>query len=62
MTREPPVVRALDADQTHPYRQTELLAEMNKRLAGKVKVNGFDIQCVRQAHRFSELKVFKAEQ
>jgi hypothetical protein len=49
-----PVVRALDADQTHPYRQTELLAEMNKRLAGKVKVNGFDIQCVRQAHKIDK--------
>jgi hypothetical protein len=56
-----PVVRALDADQTHPFRQTELLAEVKKRLPGKGKVNSFDIQCVRQAHKIDKNPTYSHE-
>jgi hypothetical protein len=45
-----PTVRALDLDQTHPFRQTELLKELNKRLGGKVNVTGHQVQCIRRAH------------
>jgi len=49
-----PAVRALNPDVTHPFRQTEMLKEMNKRLAGRGKVNPFDIQCVRKAHKIDK--------
>jgi hypothetical protein len=40
-----PVVHALDPDHTHPFRQTEVLTELNKRLPGtKRKVTGYDVQ------------------
>jgi hypothetical protein len=41
-----PAYQALDYDKTHPYRQKELVARVNKRLAGVSKVNSYDIQCV----------------
>jgi len=45
-----PTVRALDLDKTYPFRQTEVVAEVNKRLDGGRKVSRFDIQCVRSTH------------
>jgi hypothetical protein len=47
-----PTVRALDPDDTHPFRQTELLKELNKRLEGKAAgtITGHQVQCVRRAH------------
>lgn len=53
-----PTIRSLDPDQTHPFRQTELLAEVNKRLAGTRKVNGFDVLCVRRAHGIDDKPVY----
>lgn len=42
-----PAYRVVSPDDTHPYRQKELVTEVNKRLNGN-KVNGFDVQCVRR--------------
>lgn len=42
-----PAYRVVSPDDTHPYRQKELVCEVNKRLMGP-KINGFDIQCVRR--------------
>jgi hypothetical protein len=53
-----PAVRALDPDRAYPFRQTELLTEINKRLDGKRKVSGFDVQCVRRAHGIDDKPVY----
>jgi hypothetical protein len=42
-----PAYRVVRPDDTHPYRQKELVAEVNKRGNG-AKINGFDVQCVRR--------------
>jgi len=47
-----PMVRALDLDGTYPFRQKEVLIELNKRLDGKV--NAFDLQCVRTVYRLDD--------
>jgi hypothetical protein len=44
----------LDPDQTHPYRQTELLQRLNRRLPPGSEVNSHDIKCVRKVHGISE--------
>jgi Putative DNA-binding domain/EC042_2821-lke REase len=38
-------------DETHPYRQKEALAEINRRIQGKGHINQFDIQLVRRHFR-----------
>jgi hypothetical protein len=46
-----PVVRALDPDRTHPFRQKELLIELNKRLPDtRRQMTGYDAQCVRKVY------------
>jgi hypothetical protein len=44
----------LDPDQTHPYRLTELLQELNQRLPPGSQVNSHDLKCVRKVHDISE--------
>jgi hypothetical protein len=44
-----PVVGRADFDATHPHRQTEVVARVNRRI-GTTVVSGYDIQCVRRAH------------
>ena len=48
-----PVYGRLDPNQTHPFRQTELVAEMNKRLPAGGHINAYDVQCVRGAHKIA---------
>jgi len=43
-----PAYRVVSPDETHPYRQKELVVEVNKRLNG-TKINGFDVQCIRRS-------------
>jgi hypothetical protein len=52
LSNEPgaPVFGKLDPDETHPYRQTELIAEMAKRLPKATTFNSFDSLAVRTAH------------
>ncbi len=45
-----PAARFLKPDETHPYRQKELVPQINKRLDGKVRVTSYHIQCVRRIH------------
>jgi hypothetical protein len=41
----------LSPDQTHPYRQVELLPEVNKRLPAGLAVKPYDLHSVRRVHR-----------
>jgi hypothetical protein len=49
-----PVYGRLDPDRTHPYRQKELVTEVNRRLPEGVEVKGYDILSVRRVHGISE--------
>jgi hypothetical protein len=44
-----PAYRKVDPDKTHPYRLTEVVEQLNKKLGGK-KATSFDIQCVRKSY------------
>jgi len=48
-----PVYGKLDPDKTHPYRQTDLIPVVNRKLPGKKTVNSHDILSVRRAHDIS---------
>jgi len=41
---------AKDPGLTHPYRQKELIVTVNEALAGKGKINQFDVRCLDLAH------------
>ncbi len=45
-----PAYRKLDYDLTHPFRQKEAVAEINRGLAGRTSVNSFDIQCINRVY------------
>jgi hypothetical protein len=55
LTADPgaPVYGKLDPDRTHPYRQKELIAEVNERLKRRA-VNAYDIQAVRTVYEINE--------
>lgn len=50
LTSDPgaPAYYAVPLDQTHPYRQKELVKEVNTRLMGKRTINMHDIICIRR--------------
>ena len=43
----------MDPDQSHPYRQKEVIREVNARLDGQ-SVNAFDVLSVRRVHAIPE--------
>jgi hypothetical protein len=43
-----PLYRAIDFDVTHPYRQKELIEEVNRRLPGNAAINSYDFQSVKR--------------
>jgi hypothetical protein len=45
-----PEYRLVDPDTTHPFRQKELVAEVNERLPTGERINQFDIQAVRHLY------------
>jgi Schlafen, AlbA_2 len=45
-----PVYGKLDPDDSHPHRQTELIAQANKRLPGSFTINPHDVLSVRKTH------------
>jgi hypothetical protein len=45
-----PAFRQVSVDETHPFRQKEVAAEVNVRLAGAKAIIPYHIQCVRQAY------------
>ncbi len=49
-----PTVRALPIDETHPYRQKEVVLEVNKAMAGAHEISAHDILCVRRIHRVED--------
>jgi hypothetical protein len=55
LTTDPhaPLYGQVDPDQSHPYRQKEVIREVNVRL-GKGTVNAFDVLSVRRVHAISE--------
>jgi hypothetical protein len=55
LTTDPhaPLYGQVDPDQSHPYRQKEVIREVNARL-GEGAVNAFDVLSVRRVHAVSE--------
>ena len=55
LTTDPhaPLYGQVDPDRSHPYRQKEVIREVNTRLVG-VSVNAFDVLSVRRVHAVSE--------
>ena len=53
-----PTVRVVDRDLTHPYRQKELIAEVQHHLPKSAKFNSFDVLAIRKAHRVDDRKDF----
>ena len=49
-----PAYRKLDYDATHPFRQTELVKEVNRALKSQTKINSFDIQCINRVYETCE--------
>lgn len=45
-----PSYRKIDPDKTHPFRQKELLEEVNRHLTEEQRINTYDIQAVRRAY------------
>jgi len=45
-----PLYRAVDFDVTHPYRQKELIAEVNARLPEEKTVNSYEFQAIRHTY------------
>ncbi len=56
LTNDPdaPVFGRLNPDDTHPHRLSGVVELLNKRFAGRTKVNQHDILCVRQAQDIGE--------
>lgn len=52
LTSDPdaPAYYAVPLDKTHPYRQKELVKEVNMRLAGKRTINMHDVICIRRVY------------
>ena len=52
LTNDPkaPAFRPTTPDFTYPFRQKEVVEEVNRRLAGKCEINAHDILCVRRIH------------
>lgn len=52
LTNDPlaPAYYAVPLDQTHPYRQKEVIREVNAKLAGKKVINSHDIVCIRRVY------------
>ncbi|MGY4831043.1 RNA-binding domain-containing protein [Sphaerotilaceae bacterium SBD11-9] len=52
LTTDPgaPAYYAVPLDKTHPYRQKEVVREVNEKLAGKKAINSHDVICIRRAY------------
>ena len=51
-----PAVRVARLDDTYPFRQKEVIKEVNRRLSDHPKVNAHDLLCVRRVHNIDESK------
>ena len=43
-----------DPDKTHPHRQKEVVAETNRRLAGRHQITSHDVLCIRRVHEVDD--------
>lgn len=50
-----PAYRKLDPDDTHPYRQKELIAKVKKLLPTGVAFNSYDILAIRRVHDLEDI-------
>ena len=71
LTSDPrvPVSRLMDPDSAYPFRQKEVLEEVNRRLNGRYTINSFDALCIRRIHKidgtkpaFSEKRMYSSRQ
>jgi len=53
-----PVYRKIDYDETHPYRQKEIIQIVNEAIGEKYQVNQHDLLCVRKVHKVSNNPLF----
>lgn len=53
-----PGFRRLDYDLTHPFRQKEAVAEINRGLAGRTKINQYDVQCISRVYGIPDRESF----
>lgn len=53
-----PAYYRVPVDETHPYRQKEVIEEFNRALKGSRSINPFHIQCVRAAHNIDSEPTF----
>ena len=53
-----PAYRKLDYDLTHPFRQKEAIEEINRGLAGRARINSFDIQCINRVYEIWDKENF----
>jgi hypothetical protein len=53
-----PAFRRLDYDITHPFRQKEATAEINRGLAGRARINSFDVQCINRVYDIQSREAF----
>ena len=51
-----PEFRHVNPDDAYPFRQTEVVDEVNRRLTGHYKINSHDILCVRRVHKIDSRK------
>lgn len=56
LTNDPdaPPYYAVPIDSTHPYRQKEVVQEVNSRLTERKTINAHDIRCIRRVHSIQE--------
>jgi len=52
--KQAPAYRLETPDLTHPYRQKEVIENVNRRLKGKKVINQYDILCVRRVYRIND--------
>jgi schlafen family protein len=53
-----PAYSHLSVDETHGFRQKEVVAEINNALKGRKAIRAFEIQCVRKVHKIDEQPTF----
>lgn len=44
------VVGMLDPNRSHPFRQKDVIEQVNRRLGARARVNQYDIQCIRRVY------------
>ena len=53
-----PLISAVSPDTTHPYRQKELMDAVNQRLPEGVRINQYDVLCIRRLHDIDGKRTF----